>query len=539
VLGRRTVIRWAVIGGIVTVAGVAFQSWRAHERVAIAIAGVPKIPDLSRWPGGFARAVRSASAAVHEERNPIEPLARLAGLYHANVYNAQAVRVLSALRRLDPKNSRWAYLLADLRLRVGEWDAAAQVLRQTLELDPQYSPAWFRLAKLLAIRGEIDAARECYARAVATAPEDLLTRYIQIGFEAAYGNASESRRRLGELVRANPDYPALHASLAELHAQSGDLESAARERLLASTTRRQLVQRDPWVEELAEFSFDVSQLSLLANTATRERRFDVAENLLIKAILIAPFEPSLWGSLGSVYQNAGRPGDALRLSKFAIAIIPDDPGLRAKQAALLCDLARPKQAISRLQPALQRWPEEADLHVALGVALGISGKPEAAASALREAIHLDPTLLEAQFLLAVSLYELGQFDASRKAAQKALLIRPEYSVALSLLASIALKSADLAAAESKVKQLLMLNPGANARSLVASLEPYLRFEPGNTDAYLLLGEVLRDAGRVDDARAIFQQGFQMTRKNGHADQAVRFRQALERLRDDAIHDQNA
>ena len=36
-----------------------------------------------------------------EERNPIEPLAQLAALYHANVYNAQAVQPLAALRRLS------------------------------------------------------------------------------------------------------------------------------------------------------------------------------------------------------------------------------------------------------------------------------------------------------------------------------------------------------------------------------------------------------------------------------------------------------
>ncbi len=514
-------------------AGMAFRSWRAHERALIALAGVPPVPDLSRWPGGFAREVRTASAALQARRDPIEPLARLAGLYHANVYNAQAAQSLAALQRLEPKNPRWVYLLADVRLRLGEWDAAEQALRQTLELDANYLPAWFRLAEVLAKRDAIDAARECYARAVAVAPENVLAAYFQIAFEAAHGNAIESRRRLAELVHAHPDFREPHELLAELHAQNGELESAERERMLASTTHRELGQPDPWVDELTGSSFDISRLSVLADEATRELRFDVAEKLLIRAILLAPFEPSLWELLESVYRNADRPEDALRLSEFAIAIIPDDPDLHARQSALLCDRGRPQEAISRLQAALLRWPEDAGLHAVLGVALGIVGNTEAAASALREAIRLDPTRVEVLFNLGISLHALGQFDASREAAQQALSIRPDFPEALALLASLALSSADRVAAESTLNRLLMLSPGADARALVAALEPYLRFEPRNADAYLLLGELLLGAGRVADARAIFQQGFQISRKSGRADQALRFRQALERLRDSA------
>jgi len=531
VVGRRKPIHWIAIGAIVALTAVAFGSWQTHERRLIARAGIPPVPDLSRWPAGFAREVQRASEAVLSEPDSIEPLARLAAVYHANVYNAEAAQALDALHRLEPKNPRWVYLLADLRLRAGESDAATQALRETLELDPGNLPAWFRLARELATRGEIDAARACYARAVEAAPQDVLAAYFQIAFEAAHGDRSEARHRLTELVQANPGFPQLHASLAELHFQSGDLEHAGQERLLAATTDRELKQPDPWVDELAGLSYDIHRLSVLADEAIRARRLGVAEKLLTRAILIAPFEASLWGQLESVHRRAGRPEHALRWSEVAVALIPDDPGLHAEQSALLCELGRPQEAIERAQSALQRWPENAGLHEVLGVALGITGQPEAAAAALREAIRLDPTRVDALFNLGISLHELGQHEAARAAAQQALSIRPDYLDALALLASLALKSADSAAAESAVIRILTLSPRADARGLVATLAPYLRFEPENADAYLLLGEVLRDAGRLAEARAIFQQGLLMSRQNGRADQAARFRQALERSRD--------
>jgi len=582
---RRASASAALVCVIAGAAGASFWLWRAQERASIASAGVPEIPDLSRWPHEYARAVEQASAAARDARDPIEPLAQLAGLYYANTYDAQATRALDALRRLDPTNARWVYLLADLRLREGERATAEEALRQTLKLDPSYLPAWFSLAEILAQRGEIDAARECYARAAEAAPQDVRAAYFQIGFEAIHGDAAEARRRLTELAQAHPDIAELHALLAELYARHGDRDAEDRERQLASTVEHELTHADPWVDDWTRYCFDVERLTVLSQEAAREQRFDAAESLLVRAVDLDPSDPLLRRHLELLYQQMGRPADALRVLENAAESSIDDPELRAEQAMLLCALGRTDDAVALLQAALRRFPAAAPLHASLGYALGRSGKPQAAVSALSEAVRLDPTLVEAEFYLAVSLREVGQVAASRDAVERALSMRPDYPDALAWLAKIALETGDLVSAESTLNQLMRVRPDAESDSLFAELQllkganaersgddataadlyraglevapedgpllravgilalrakrhreaidafdRYRRADPENPDAYLLLGNALRRVGRVEDARRTFQEGLRLSRRAGREQQTARFRRALERLR---------
>jgi tetratricopeptide (TPR) repeat protein len=514
-LARQTLLGVALAAAIAITLGLAFQSWRSQQRHAQAISGVPRIPDLQRWPADFAREVRAASAAVRSARDPLEPLARLAALYHANAYGAEASQALEALRGLDPREPRWAYRLADLRLRVGDAEAAEPELRRALELAPDYLPAWFRLAELLERRGALDEARDCYARAAAEAPHDERVAYYQIVFEARHGDPREARRRLVELVRAHPELTDLQQQVAELDASEGAPQAAERARGAGAPAPRELSHEDPWIDELNRYGFDVHRLSVLAEEAARERRFETAEQLLLRATRISPGESSAWELLQSVYQQMGRPGDALRTLEAAVAALPDEPKLRARQSELLSSLQQPEQAIALLQTALQRWPDAAPLHAALGVAQGIAGRHEHAARALRDAVRLDPTLVEAQLNLAVSLHALGDGSAARTAVEQSLLMRPDFPEALSLLASVALEAEDLETAEAAVNRLLALRADATARSQFAALQ-------------LRKGARAEQSGDRAAARALYRAGLELAPRHAPLLRALERVQTAER-----------
>jgi tetratricopeptide (TPR) repeat protein len=470
VLDRRTVVGALLVCVLAAAAGAAFFLWRAQEREVIALAGVPEVPDLSRWHGDFEREVREANAAVREEQNPIEPLAWLAGLYHINGYTAQATQALTALHRLDPTNARWIYLRADLQFRADERDAAETSLRQVLELDPSYLPAWIRVGNLLIQRGAIDAARETHVRAVEVAPQDVRALVYQLAFEVSRGEGSDSRSRLDRLVELHPDIAETHELLSVIHTQDGNQDASERERQLAVAAPLKLSDADPWVDDLARHCFDIERMSAYAGTAALDGRFDFAEYLLMRAIQIAPSEPSLLKELQSLYLRMGRPEDALRVLETAAADALDDPELRALQADLLSAQGRFKEAISLLQAALQRRPDAAQLYAALGPALGFAGRPVASVRALREAVRLDPTLVDAQFNLGISFQVIGQVGAARIAAERVLSMRPDHLDAHVLLASLALESGDLETAESTLNRLMNLRPDANARAMFAALQ---------------------------------------------------------------------
>jgi Flp pilus assembly protein TadD len=292
----------------------------------------------------------------------------------------------------------------------------------------------------------------------------------------------------------------------------------------------------------------------------------------------------LWDALYSVYEATGRPAEALQTLEQGVAKCPDDVNLRVQLSRLLCTQHRPEDAVTLLQTALQRWPASAPLHAALGFALSNAHKNEAAVAELREAIRLDFTLVDAHYNLAVGLLALGQSAEARAAAEQALTMRPDYIDAMLLLGMIEMQTGDVAAAEPTVNRLFTLRPeDPRVRPLFAGLQMYkglaaqhagkldeagkfyqtgleavpdyvpllraagilaikqsrfsdaveifrnyVRVEPKDPQGCLALGKALQGAGRMPEAREVFERGLHLAEAGGNAAQVEEFRQALNR-----------
>jgi tetratricopeptide (TPR) repeat protein len=581
---RHTIFGAVLILVIIGCATAAFLVWRQQQFAALMAVSVPEIPDLSRWPDALSHEVRDATAKVRSGSDPVGSLGRLADLYLANSYVVQAKPPLAALCRLEPLNAQWHYLLADAHMRLGETNAAEAGFQETTKLDPKYAMAWIRLGFLRTQRGAVIEAHECYATAAAANPGDLMPAYLLIEFESRNGGGTDTRRWLEDFSHAHPDFRESHKLLAELDAADGDEAGAEKERRVALATSRQLPNQDPWIDRLAQFCFDADRLRQLSLAAFNQDRLDAAEELLKRAIQIAPRDALLRDALYSVYEKMGRPEDALRTLQQAVTDCPDDPNLRVQLSRLLCSLHRPNDAVVLGQAAVQRWPANAELHAALGFALSNAGKNDQAVTELREAIRLDSTLVEEHYNLAVGLFALGQRDAAREAAQKALEMRPDYTDAMTFLGVLALEDRDLTAAGPIVNRLHDLQPDdpksqslfcglqllkgikaeragnpaqaekvyrtglavvpnywrlLRAEGLLAfreghfpdaveSLRGYVQAQPEQTEAYFMLGEALRKAGRMDEGRKVLQQGLSLEQQSGtNSPKVEAFKHALE------------
>jgi Flp pilus assembly protein TadD len=557
--------------------------WRHQQVTALVAAGVPEIPDLSRWPDTLSREIRETTARARNGLDPVGSLGHLADLYLGNSYVAQAKPPLVALCRLEPSSARWRYLLADAHMRLGETNAAAADFRKTTELDPKYAMAWIRLGVILTQRGAVTEAHECYVTAAAANPNDLMPAYLLLEFEVRNGGGTDLRRRLEDFTQAHPGYREPHKLLAELEAAAGDEAAAAKERRVASTCLL-LPKEDPWLDQLAQFCFDADRLRELSMDAFNQGRFDAAENLLKRAIQIAPADPLLRDALYSIYEQTGRPAEALQTLQQAVSDCPDDPNLRVQLSRLLCSLHRPDDAVASLQPAVQRWPANAKVRAALGYALSSAGQNEQAVVELQEALRLDFTQVDVRYNLAVGLLALGQRDAARTSAQKALEMRPDYPDALAFLSTLALEDGDLVAAAPMVNRLYALQPddpksqalfcdlqwlkGTKSEQIgdleqaqewyrsglavnpknwrllraqgvlavrqghlpeaIESFRGYVQAQPEKTEAYFMLGLVLKKAGQVDEARKVLQQGLSLEQQNGNNPREIEaFKHALE------------
>ena len=580
--------RHALVGAVLILliigcATAAFLLWRQQQVAALVTASVPEIPDLSRWPDGLSREVREATAKARSGSGPVGSLGQLASLYLANSYTVQAKPPLTVLCQLEPSDAKWRYLLADAHMRLGETNAAEADFRKTAQLDPNYAMAWIRLGVLRTQRGTVTEAHDCYARAAAANPDNLMCAFLLIEFEARNGGGTDVRGRLENFSRAHPGFKDPHELLAVLADGAGDQATAAKEREAAAAAPLLLPVEDPWLDQLAQFCFDADRLRQLSLDAYSQGRLDAAEDLLKRAIQIAPTDPLLWDALYSIYEKKGQSAEALQTLQQGVSKCPEDPNLRVQLSRMLCSLHRPDDAIASIQPAVQRWPNNAKLHAALGYALSRAGKNEQAVAELQEALRLDFTQVDVSYNLAVGLLALGKREEAEASLQKALQMRPDYTDALVLLGTMALEEGDLVTAGPPVNRLhtlqpddpkiqalycdlqllkgrrmeqtgdldeaersyragLAVNPNnwqlLRAKGVLAvrrgqlpeaieSFRGYVRVQPKKTEAYFMLGLVLQKSGQVDEARQVLQQGLGLEQQNGNNPREIEaFKHAL-------------
>ncbi|HZL43756.1 MAG TPA: tetratricopeptide repeat protein [Verrucomicrobiae bacterium] len=445
-------------------------------------------------------------------------------------------------------------------------------------------PGWIRLGDVRTKRGALDAAHECYAQAVAVAPNDPRAAFMFISADAQRGTSDDLRRRVAKLAQAHPEIGQVHELLAQMRIAMQDPAGAEKERRLAAMAPWGIPTQDEWIDGLTQFSFYPDFLRIRADKAASEHRFDAAENLLKRALQIAPADPDLLEKICPVYEKMGRAQEAIEVMRQGVAACPDNPGVRQEYARLLCSQRRVEEAVAMLRAALQRWPEHAGLHMALGIALSSAGRKEEAVPVLREAVRLDSTLVEARYDLSACLLAVGQRAETRTNAEATLVMRPDYPNALLLLGSVALDDGDLGVAEPSITRLFALRPAdPRAQVLYAELHrrkgaelertekfaeaeeqyvaglqalpnytPLLRStrllamrqhhdkeaidafggcvvaQPGNDESYLLLGQALLNAGRSEDSRKVLQEGLQLAEKNGASERVREFKRLLER-----------
>lgn len=585
-MSRRQIILGLVLVAITAVAGTAaFRLWREQARATLARAALPPTPNLIRWPAEMVADVQETTAAVRAARDPVKPLSRLAMLYAANGFKGEAEPLLNALRRLQPHEGRWPYLLAELHLRADDKDRAEQALETTVALAPEYAPAWLRLGELMLEQKLLGRAERCFQQASLAAPGEVRARFAVIAFEAWHGRRTDPRQSLIALVRDHPGIRELHELLAQLHAAAGDPVRAKQERRLAERADRRLGMPDPWREEVLERCYEPSRLQRVAQRLGEERRLDLAESLLRRAASLAPADPTPRLALARLLVGSERIRDARTVLEKAREECPDEPAVPIALARVVCQEHKPLEAVAIVQAALARWPDLAGLHAALGYAWRDARENETAVEALRDALRLNPTLVETHYNLAFCLMALRQREAARIAVQRALTLRPDYPEALVMLGGLELDNGDLAAAQRHILALFELRPdepgsrllysalhlelGNRARDerkldeadrlyraglevspefapllheaallaarraqygqVVEWLERYLRIEPRDLEAYILLAEGYREIQRPELLERALERGSEMAQKIGDVAKHAEFEARLDQL----------
>src|SRR5882762_11379560 len=191
-------------------------------------------------------------------------------------------------------------------------------------------------------------------------------------------------------------------------------------------------------------------------------------------------------ALATELLRAGRPADAIAplreasLLQPSNAVIQHDLGLAGLEVGLVA------YAVAALRQAVATEPRFADAHFRLGIALEKLGNIREAIVAYDRATQLLPSLTEAWFRAGALVYELGHRDEAIGCFRRAAATGGKTSFGRL----------------GKARALLTEDRNQEAELV---LRKTLALVPSNAMAHDLLGNLLSEFGRFDEARECFQR----------------------------------
>jgi tetratricopeptide (TPR) repeat protein len=191
-------------------------------------------------------------------------------------------------------------------------------------------------------------------------------------------------------------------------------------------------------------------------------------------------------ALATEFLRAGRPADAIAPLRDAARLQPSNPIILHDLGLACLEVGRVPDAIAALQGAVASNPRYTDAYFRLGIALEKLGDIGGAIVAYDRATKLLPSLTEAWFRAGALVYILGHLDEAIGCFRRAAATGGRSSFGRL----------------GKARALLIENRNQEAEQV---LRETLVADPRNAMAYDLLGNVLSDLGRFDEARACFER----------------------------------
>ena len=212
-------------------------------------------------------------------------------------------------------------------------------------------------------------------------------------------NSADAYRLLGEALRRTGEHEAANeAELAAISASIHDPELMRAGRALveddlpaAEQVLRPLLKRRPT---------DVAAIRMMAELAARLGRRVDAENLLRRAIELAPGWAAARANLATVLHRQNRSAEALAELDQIERLGAQDDAQRNLRAAALGRLGGYEEAIGLYRDVLSRHPDQPKVWMSLGHMLKTVGEQAEAIAGYRRAIELAPNLGEAWWSLA-------------------------------------------------------------------------------------------------------------------------------------------
>jgi tetratricopeptide (TPR) repeat protein len=250
--------------------------------------------------------------------------------------------------------------------RLGEGDAAIEVLRRAVHFKPELPDAWRALADHYSALEMREAADEAYAQ---------------------------------HFRHSTRDPKLMIPALALSENRIPDAEALLR-------------------EHLRHYPTDVAAIRMLAEVAARIGRIADSETLLARCLELAPGFTVARQNYAMILHRANKPEAALREAQALLADDPTNPGLRNLKAAILGRIGEFEKSIAQYKAVLADYPQQPRIWMSLGHALKTAGQNPASIDAYRRCIELTPRFGEVWWSLAnLKTYRFSSDDIATMRVQ--------------------------------------------------------------------------------------------------------------------------
>ena len=166
-------------------------------------------------------------------------------------------------------------------------------------------------------------------------------------------------------------------------------------------------------------------LHLLGLIAHKSGEYDVAVDLIEKAIKINPTVSEFYNNCGGAYRALRKNDIAITCYEQALAIKPDSAEAHYNLGNALSEKGKMDEAIDHYETSLALQPDDAEVHNNLGIILQELDRREDAIAHYEQALALKPNHIEAHINVGNAFQELGQFEEAIAHYEHALAIQPD------------------------------------------------------------------------------------------------------------------
>ena len=429
---------------------------------------------------------------------------------------------------------------------------AESEFRRAVELAPQDPSYLTHLGTILAMERKLEESTECFAKALKADPGDLTARrylaanlwqlnrseeakrHLEFVRKAApgdrdtvlllgmvsenlrdYATAAELLASVPDLVRERPESIAAlarsyyHLGKANLARQTIDLcarqgatgESTflcariAEEAKDFSTATQLLESLRGKYSEPARLEFHLAQIALEAHHPEEGRQ------ILEQLVQSGNASAEVYNLLGRSLSEEGKPGQAQRALEAGLRLQPKLENNYLDLALLLQKRGKANDALETAQECLAELPNSYACAEMEGEIERSQDYYRQAVDSFSHALRLRPGSAQAEFGLATSLAGLGKIAEASEVFEATLKLDPQMAPAYIEYAKLMIRADTPPRASSDTKIFSLVNKG-------------IELSPENGEAHYLLGYLLFERGRYEEALPALQDASRLTPRDG-------------------------